>query len=964
MIPRRVFSPSLKLLTSENRLKGNSQLDCESQALPSNTGTIKKQTLPSTDLININIVSSINVENNKNTSCTNVDKNDSNNKINNDVSHKKVIDVDIVEENGSKSNKLEHNLIGTQEIVAQHQENNQSNSSSSSSSNSMNNDDDANELSKKIELSGKRRDVETKINNVPLRDVIQRKVSKLPHQLLHGSKELSTKLATAATTTTKNVSKTKRLLFRRKTTAITKDQIEAAKLLQNINNSSSILLTLNNEPITVSLAQQQPKTKQKHQQQQPEKSQVNQSHGGEYDNNNRQSNLNAHQTENELQQYYRQSSTPTKQKQPTNNVTIVTASQNSSFHKRTNAKTDNKYKLNEANRNKNNSFALKSNGVTIGNAEANSNENCDIVDGETVSISKRFYSKQSLAANNNFKSNNFALQIRASVPVPEPSEPLNGKALKIVQGKKPARPPSYVNPPSPTASNTNVKSNTFLACKQTLNNFPNDCTTKNNRITDEYENYAVPYVETPTTPLDELNTDSSIHIRIANQFQSQSKVNPTQKSHSKNQNNLPFLSRSQNRNNKESTNEILLIANDCMLFDAFGQSTSSDSSDSNDALKLNQTNDKITNENKMDPHTISNLTSPCDMLTKPEFSSSHLQNIPVRPRKGVPHLENYCLFDPSKDFVNEKELKKKYGLVSGDCMPYPIKILDKRTNEDELIKETIYEDHDYVYDTLEDVKEEDEDENDEMVESFPNYFTIDPDYIEQNKMETLFCNANHLQPIVESETEDIYSDTNANLNKTFHVYENQQPAPLKKSPQIEKIVRQSSQPIITTNAAKKLMSSSLNSKCSYTSKNEPITIAKGQNGKATLKNRTKLSPPTDLPLRNTNQSAVKVAISKKRNSFTLKHSISTPQLSLKDLLADNAALPMVEIEAKNNVSSVGAANRLSQCKMRRPASQHSDADSGFLSPVTPPSNDAFNQSNSTYPQCDTIQGYIEVSYKL
>lgn len=963
MIPKRVFSPSLKLLTSENRLKGNSQLDCESQTfLPSNSGTIKKQTLTSTDLIDISTVSSIYVENNnKHTSCRNIDKNDSNNKINNDVNHKNGIDVDIVEENGSKSNKFENNLIGTQEIGAQHQGNYQSNSNNSSysSNTTTNNDDDANELSKKIELSAKRRDVETTINNVPLRDVIQRKVSKLPHQLLHGSKELSTKLATAATTTTKNVSKTKRLLFRRKTTTITKDQIEAAKAFQNINNSSSILLTLNNEPITVSLAQHQPKSKQKQQ----ENSQVNQLHGDEYDNNNkRQANVNAYQTENEQQHYYRQSCTSTKQKQASKNVTIVTAS-------RKNEKTENKYKLNEANRNKNKSFVLQSNAVAIGNAEANSNKNYDIVEDETVSISKHYYSKQSLVANNNnLKSNNFALQIRTSVPVPAVTEPFNGKARKIVQGKKPVRPPSYVNPPSPTASSTNVMSNTFLVYKQTLNNFPNVCTTKNNRIinngtdhlTDEYENYAVPYVETPTTPLNELNTDSSIHIRIANQFQSQSKVNPAPKSHSKNQNNSPFLSqsKSQNCDNREPTNEIL-IANECMLFDGFGQSTSSDSSDSNDALKLNETNDKNTNENKMDPHTITNLTSPCDMLTKPEFSSSHLQNIPVRPRKGVPHLENYCLFDPSKDFVNEKELKKKYGLVSGDCMPYPIKILDKRTNEDELIKETIYEDHDYVYDTLEDVEEEDEDENDEMVESFPNYFTIDPDYIEQNKMETLFCNANHLQPIVESETEDIYSDTNANLNKNFHLYENQQSVP-----KIEKIIRQSSQPVITTNAAKKLMSSSLNSKCSYTSKNEPITVKGHINSKVTLKNRTKLSPPTDLPLRNSNQSTVKVAASKKRNSFTLKHSISTPQLSLKDLLADNAALPMVEIEVKNNVLSVGVANRLSQCKMRRPASQHSDADSGFLSPVTPPSNDAFNQSNSTYPQCDTIQGYIEVSYKL
>lgn len=51
---------------------------------------------------------------------------------------------------------------------------------------------------------------------------------------------------------------------------------------------------------------------------------------------------------------------------------------------------------------------------------------------------------------------------------------------------------------------------------------------------------------------------------------------------------------------------------------------------------------------------------PLDMLSKPEFNSNVFKNIPVRPRKGqVPHMENYCLFDPSVDFCSEKELRKK-----------------------------------------------------------------------------------------------------------------------------------------------------------------------------------------------------------------------------------------------------------------------------------------------------------------
>ncbi|CRK87562.1 CLUMA_CG001359, isoform A [Clunio marinus] len=50
-----------------------------------------------------------------------------------------------------------------------------------------------------------------------------------------------------------------------------------------------------------------------------------------------------------------------------------------------------------------------------------------------------------------------------------------------------------------------------------------------------------------------------------------------------------------------------------------------------------------------------------EMLSKAEFNANLFKNIPVRPRKGqVPHMENYCLFDPSVDFCNEKETRKYF----------------------------------------------------------------------------------------------------------------------------------------------------------------------------------------------------------------------------------------------------------------------------------------------------------------
>ncbi|KFB40005.1 hypothetical protein ZHAS_00007395 [Anopheles sinensis] len=92
--------------------------------------------------------------------------------------------------------------------------------------------------------------------------------------------------------------------------------------------------------------------------------------------------------------------------------------------------------------------------------------------------------------------------------------------------------------------------------------------------------------------------------------------------------------------------------------------------------------------------------SPDDILAKPEFSSSLFKNIPVRQKKGtVPHLENYCLFDPSVDFFNEKEHK--------------IRVIPESV---ELADQVLYQDH-LIYDA---VVDRDSD----------NYFTIEPESLE------------------------------------------------------------------------------------------------------------------------------------------------------------------------------------------------------------------------------------------
>jgi hypothetical protein len=102
---------------------------------------------------------------------------------------------------------------------------------------------------------------------------------------------------------------------------------------------------------------------------------------------------------------------------------------------------------------------------------------------------------------------------------------------------------------------------------------------------------------------------------------------------------------------------------------------------------------------------------PC--LSKPEFSSSLFKNIPVRVKKGqVPHLENYCLFDPSVDFCNEKELiKKNFPFY----FPHNFHVAEEKIKEQQQQQ--------LVYDVS---------EHDERL-AHHNYYEIDPELLEQDE---------------------------------------------------------------------------------------------------------------------------------------------------------------------------------------------------------------------------------------
>lgn len=329
----------------------------------------------------------------------------------------------------------------------------------------------------------------------------------------------------------------------------------------------------------------------------------------------------------------------------------------------------------------------------------------------------------------------------------------------------------------------------------------------------------------------------------------------------------------------------------------------------------------------------------CDILTKPEFTSSLFKNIPVRPRKGVPHLENYCLFDPSKDFVNEKEVKRMETLAAAAQNAFIVP-------HSEYIDEIIYDDQ-LVYDTLEDESPS------------ANYFTLDPDYIDHVAVKRP-VNPNmerHSQQIenIEKIIDDFLAKAESNQTRAELIHLSNQNSPsmprvvLKKSPQIDKIFRQKAIPAVTSRRTASLPPNycgDSSRKAKETDMYHLTSVNRARDSKETRQSRA-------------------------AQRTTIKHSISLPQLQ-------NTTNDMSAVTANGNTSSnepnyalfnpIPTVGRSVQYKIRhgRPLSTHSDADSGFLSPVTPPEGP--NGSNESAPaivvlqQCDSIQGYIEVCY--
>lgn len=98
-----------------------------------------------------------------------------------------------------------------------------------------------------------------------------------------------------------------------------------------------------------------------------------------------------------------------------------------------------------------------------------------------------------------------------------------------------------------------------------------------------------------------------------------------------------------------------------------------------------------------------------ESLPSVENVQEMLKKIPIRPRKGnIPHMENYCLFDPAVDFYDDKQIRRNNFAITD--FTFPIRPLNAQPDK------TVY----------------DKTEHDERT-SYHNYYEIDPDLLEQDE---------------------------------------------------------------------------------------------------------------------------------------------------------------------------------------------------------------------------------------
>ncbi|KAM8715058.1 hypothetical protein ACLKA7_002155 [Drosophila subpalustris] len=329
--------------------------------------------------------------------------------------------------------------------------------------------------------------------------------------------------------------------------------------------------------------------------------------------------------------------------------------------------------------------------------------------------------------------------------------------------------------------------------------------------------------------------------------------------------------------------------------------------------------------------------------------SEKLKNLPVRQRKAATsHMDNYCLFDPV-DFINEKAMRypssAKHGLRDPLFSSQQHLVCDE--DDEELVPEVIYDVEELEETIIIETSGEAEVETEASACALPcfkhhNYFVIEPDDFEMEPtiMDIGIPNPYSNEQLVQAKLEQQSLDKQLlNEFETLPSMSNSQ----------------ESKDTETTSTALVESSTSSNSTSSSGS-----SCAQQQN-RSMKKKLTFLNLSPFRPVsKKTNQKShsEQRATSELVTSDHMLHLQQLLQQQRKDQRAHT-----VPIESNYVLFNPGPVpSRHVQYKIRkpRPISTHSDADSGFLSPCSPDELRA-NPSILVLQQCDSVQGYIEVS---
>lgn len=356
------------------------------------------------------------------------------------------------------------------------------------------------------------------------------------------------------------------------------------------------------------------------------------------------------------------------------------------------------------------------------------------------------------------------------------------------------------------------------------------------------------------------------------------------------------------------------------------------------------------------------------MLVKAEYSPNVFKNIPVRPRKGnVSHMDNYCLFDPSVDFCNEKDLMKKPNGRIPIGMPFAV--------DDEKIEDVTFDDK-----TLYDITE-----HDERI-AHHNYYEIDPELLEQEEKTVVIDEK--CKKKSKNYTNSLSSSSESSNSSTTTTSSSDYPSLFNS--------------VIETTHSSTVESTDENDSNDYgktietnqpnVSSNESIiTVQNATNASTGTK---KKSPQVDRIIRS---SRAQQTSNSKPSIIAVKMKSTTKSREVHlDPLKQSHSLPHLQNVTSRCRQQVGTnrnefnfvidntttiqMRRTHSSRQGRPLSTHSDdRDSGFLSPVTPPdcqngqSSCAIGKSDAVgegrtktestlLNQCDNIQQLIEVSF--